>query len=89
VLAYRNILATGEYKKRWGIPNLFPMFITTADVRVRNIADLTRSIYPDGAHHLLFRAIPGFHVYFRTPPLIPELFGEYVRTGEPFDIRKA
>jgi len=89
VLAYKNILTSGEYKKRWGIPNLFPMFITTADERVRNMVDLTRSIYPDGTQHLLFKAIVGFHVYFRTPPLIPELFGEYVRTGEPFDIRKA
>ena len=89
ILAYKSILISGEYRKRFGIPNLFPLFVTTADARVQNMLDLTRTIYPNGSRHLLFAALPGFQVYFRTPPLLPQLFGEYERTEGPFDITKA
>lgn len=89
VLSYKDILIRGEYKKQWGIPNLYPLFITTAADRVDNMLDLTRTIYPNGSNFLLFKSISGFHQYLRTPPLIAELFTvPYKRTGDPFAISR-
>jgi hypothetical protein len=87
LLAYQNLLAAGQHKKRWGVPNLYPMFVTTADARVENMLALAREIYPRGAPNLLFKAIPGFRNYCRTPPLLPKLFCEpWRRIGESLDI---
>ena len=87
VLSYKDILIRGEFKKRYGIPNLYPLFVTTAEDRVDNMLALTRSIYPNGSNFLLFKAIGGFQFYFRTPPLLPELFtAPYKRVGDMFAI---
>lgn len=87
VLSYKDILIRGEYQKQWGIGKLYPLFVTTANERADNMVDLTRTIYPNGSNFLLFKAIPGFHVYLRTPPLIPHLFTDpWKRTGSAFDI---
>jgi hypothetical protein len=89
VLSYKDILIRGGYRKQWGIPNLYPMFVTTAQDRVENMVALTQRIYPKGSNYLLFKAVPGFHVYIKTPPLLPQLFTDpYLRTGEPFSIAK-
>lgn len=87
VLSYKDILIRGGYKKQWGIPNLYPLFVTTANERADNMVDLTKTIYPNGSNFLLFKAIQGFHVYLRTPPLLPQLFTDpYKRTGDAFSI---
>jgi hypothetical protein len=90
VLSYKDILIRGEYRKQWGVPTLFPMFITTALDRVENMIELTEKIYPNGSQFLLFKAIPGFHEYHRTPPLMPLFFAApFKRTGEPFYINRS
>ena len=88
LLAYNDILARGEHRQRFGIPNLFPMFVTTSDARMESMIDLARNTCPKYSNFFLFRAIPGFEVYFRTPPLLTELFTTYRRVGDSFDISK-
>ena len=90
LLAYKDIIARRSYMSQWGIPNLFPLFVTTAIERADNMVALAQSIFPDGSNVLLFKAIPGFRAYLRTPPLLPALFSDpYLRVGEPFWMSKA
>jgi hypothetical protein len=65
------------------------LFVTTAIERADNMVALAQSIFPNGSNFLLFKAIPGFRIYLRTPPLLPALFSDpYRRVGEPFWMSK-
>lgn len=90
LLSYKYILEHGIHQKRFGIPNLNLLFVTTSQERARNVLQLARQTHPNGAPNLLFKAIPGLCAYFRTPPLLPELFTEpYGRPGhQPLSINK-
>lgn len=88
ILSYKDIMIRGEYKIRYGVPNLFPLFVTTAEDRVENMLAQARTLYTNGSNFILFKAASGFLRFERTPPLHPQLFGIYRRTGEDFDISK-
>lgn len=88
LLSYKQILDQRAYKGRWGIPNLYPMFVTTAEARVSNMLALAYKLFPAGCPFLLFGKVPGFGDYLHTPSLLPDLFdGEYRRIGSTFSIR--
>ena len=87
LLSYKDILACATYKTRWGLPNLFPLFITTSEKRVENMLALARSLHQSHSSFLLFGFVPGFKPYVRTPELLPHLFSRpYSRISDNFDI---
>jgi hypothetical protein len=91
LLSYRDILNHHAYRKVWGIPNLLVLIVTTSEARVENMLELAAKVIPSGSENILFTHIPGFDVFFRSPPLLPQLWDTpWKRTGhKPFDIGKA
>ena len=90
LLSYDHILRRAEYKKLFGIPVIYPMFVTTSEERVTHMVSLAEKLYPKGSKFTLFTHIPGFDFYYRTPPLLPKLFTHpWQRAGnEPLLINK-
>lgn len=87
ILCYRDLYQKGTHKAHFGIPNLLPVFVTTAEDRLSNMIELQRGLHPKGT--ILYKAIPGFLDYFKPPPLLPELWGKYRTAQGEFDIAKA
>ena len=97
LLQYKSVSATRAYSDKWGIPNLYVIFITTHNDpdghndtdRADHMVDLCRLLYPKGSNFMLFKAVQGFQANHRTPKPMPFLFTDpYKRTGEVFWLTK-
>jgi hypothetical protein len=90
LLSYDYILRKGEYKKQLGIPQLYVLFVTTSATRADNMIKLGEKLF-GRSNFMLFNEIPGFGHFFKSPPLLPELWTRpWLRAGNsPFDISKA
>lgn len=90
ILCYRDILKRRTFFKHFGVEKMFLLFLTVSAGRVENMKALVRELAPEYAHLFLFKAVPGFELYQRTPPLLPELWNEpWDRADhEPFAINE-
>lgn len=83
ILSYDYILKKKDYQKLLGIPVLYPLFVTTSPERARHMAELAKEELGH-SNLMLFTSVPGFHVYFKTPSLLPQLFtNPWSRAGKP------
>ena len=89
LLSYDYILRKGDYKKQFGIPQLYVLFATTSPDRAMNMVQLAEKLFKRSGF-MLFSHIPGFGHFFKSPPLLPELWTRpWLRAGnDPFDISK-
>lgn len=90
ILQYREFVGKGQYKDALDLSaGLLALHITTSDLRMRNLIDLTNKLSEGrGNNYMLYRAAPEFGRYFTTPRILYDLFTDgWHRAGrEPFQI---
>jgi hypothetical protein len=89
-LCYKDILAKGTFETHFGVAKMYPMFITVSEIRAKNMMKNGDEVAPEYSSLFLYKWLPGFELYYKTPPLFPQLFTDpYERSSTPFFINKA
>jgi protein involved in plasmid replication-relaxation len=85
ILAYREIVAAGIIDDHLGIDNLWVLFATTSEKRMRNVMDELASIARNGKSTMFgFRADAVFRGFLKSPPPTGALFtSPWARVGHP------
>lgn len=87
VIAYRQAMANGTFKLRWGVPNLFVLTVTTSDPRLDTMETAVRKITEGrGSSAFLFKTYPASNRggLYAEPQLLTE---PWKRVGhEPLDL---
>ena len=89
VVAYRQAMANGMFKLRWGVPNLFVLTVTTSGPRLDTMETAVRKITEGrGSSAFLFKTYPASNLGGLYPE--PQLLTEpWERVGvEPIDITR-
>lgn len=81
LLAYRDIVKTGVYKRQLNIPNLRVLVVAPTEERVSHMIQLTERI-AGSSNLFLFHHVPIQEELLKAPPPFPELFtAEWLRAG--------
>lgn len=88
LIAYRMIIASGTFKTRWGVPNLFVLTVTVGETRLRTMEAAVRKLTDGkGSSVLLFKSYDGMEVGNRHAPVCELLAEPWSRVGyEPLSI---
>lgn len=81
LLAYRDVIRSGVYKKQLNIPNLRVLVVAPTPTRIQHMVELTERMAKQ-SNLFLFHDIPVQEELFKAPPPFPELFtGKWLRAG--------
>ena len=84
ILQYREFVGKGQYKEALGLSaGLLVLNVTTSELGQRNLLAITKDLSESGGNnYMLYRAVSQFSRYFKTPPVLYDLFtGEWQRAG--------
>ena len=93
LLGYQEILARHVYQEQFGLPKFgfYVLTVTTSEARLESIRALVEEVVArDWRRFFLFKAVPQFRAFERTPlPTLDLLATPWQRAkGEPLDIGK-
>lgn len=82
VITYRKIMASGAFKLRWGVPNLFVLTVAMSESRLRTMEAAVRKVTEGrGSGALLFKAYPGSDKTEQSKPTQELLTKPWARVG--------
>lgn len=88
LIAYRTIIVDGSFRRRWGVPNLFVLTVTTSASRLGAIQIAVRKVTEGrGSSAFLFKTYPGADLNGSYKPAPELLIEPWERVGYvPLDV---